>query len=148
MTEPESGTNIAIELLGVMDPQDKIDTCHEWTRWRFRSLVCCLALLGFGQVRVTCGRRTFEEQCVLYGKGRSADEMAVLGISGGYAAPGKPRVSWLDPRCSAHVMGRAIDLSWSGYEDPDFLGVATICRELGITWGGVWSVRDYCHFEI
>lgn len=148
MPERESGTSNAIELMGVMDPQNKIDTCAEWVRWRFRSLVACLALAGYGQVRVICGRRTFEEQCVLYGRGRSKDEMAVIGLSGGYAQPDKNRVSWISPGMSAHITGRAIDLDWSGYENPDYLGVATICRELGITWGGVWSVRDYCHFEI
>lgn len=148
MTERESGTNCAIELLGIMDPQGKIDTCEEWVRWRFRALVMNLALLGFGKVRVICGRRTFEEQCALYGKGRSADEMAAIGQSAEYAQPEKRRVTWLDPRWSAHVQGRAIDLDWSEYPDCDYLGITTICRQLGITWGGVWSVRDYAHFEI
>jgi len=148
MPERESGTNNAVELLGVMDPQKKIDTCEEWTRWRFRSLVCCLALVGFGKVRVICGQRTFEEQCALYGQGRSADEMAVIGVSGGYAKPDKPRVTWLDPRYSAHVVGRAIDVDWSEYLATNHLGVRDVCRQLGITWGGGWSVRDYAHFEI
>jgi len=146
--ERESATNAAIDLLGVLDPQGKIDTCQEWVRWSFRALVMDLALLGFGKARVICGRRTFEEQCKLYGKGRSVDEMAVIGVSGGYADPGKPRVSWIDPRFSAHVSGRAIDLNWSEYPDSDYLGVAYLCRQLGIMWGGVWSVRDYSHFEL
>jgi len=148
MPERESGTNNAIELLGVMDPGKKIDSCMEWTRVKFRSLCFALALAGFGQARVICGRRTFEEQVKIYGQGRSADELAVIGQSAKYAEPGNRRVSWLDPRHSQHVKGLAVDFDFSCYSDLTMGVIEDISRQLGITWGGVWSVRDYAHFEI
>lgn len=131
-----------------MDPRRLIDTCEEWVRWDFRGLVCCLALAGFGKIRVTAGRRTFEEQVMLYGLGRSADEMAVIGQSSKYARPKLPRVSWLQPEYSRHVAGAAIDLDLWEYEESSFDVIAEVCRNLGIMWGGVWSVRDYAHFEL
>lgn len=148
MSERESTTNNAIELMGVMDPQRKIDTCMEWVRVKFRALCFSLALAGYGQARVICGRRTFEAQCHLYGKGRSADEMAEIGISGQYADPDKPRVSWLLPAYSQHIKGLAIDVDWSSYEDFSEGSIEDVARQLGITWGGNWSVRDYAHFEV
>ena len=147
MEDRRSGTDRAIELLELMDPERKIDTCLEWTRWAFRGLVFDVALAGFGQARVICGRRTFEEQVVLYGQGRSADEMAVIGLSARYARPKERRVTWLLPHSSRHVSGRAIDLDFSDYVPELLEPVEDICRQLAITWGGGWSVRDYAHFE-
>ena len=146
--ERESGTNGAVELLGLMDPQRKIDTCMEWVRVRFRALCFSLALAGYGQARVICGRRTFEEQVELYGLGRSADELAAIGQSARYAKPDHNRVTWLDPRYSQHVKGLAIDVDFCGYPFAELDAIEDVCRQLGITWGGVWSVRDYAHFEI
>lgn len=148
MNDRESVTNNAIELLGVMDPGKKIDTCMEWARWKFRALCFSLALAGFGRARVSCGRRTFEEQCQLYGRGRSKERMGAVGISGGYADSEADVVSWLDPRFSQHVKGLAMDVDFGGYEGMDLGVVGEVARQLGITWGGVWSVRDDSHFEI
>lgn len=146
--ERESATNGVIEALGVLDPKRLIDTCQEWGRWKFRGLVLNLALMGFGKVRVICGSRTYEQQARLFGRGRSRAAVAGYGVPGEYAEPGMACVSWIDPRFSAHVRGRAIDLDWSEYGDVEWEGVEVLCRQLGVTWGGVWSVRDYSHFEV
>lgn len=147
MSARGTATDGAVDVLLLMDPRAMIDSCEEWTRWTFRALVCDLALAGFGTARVIAGRRTFEEQVRLYGLGRSSDEMAVIGLSGQYARPDDRRVTWLQPHSSRHVSGAAIDLDFSDYV-PELLGpIGDICRQLGITWGGVWSVRDYAHFE-
>jgi len=148
MTERESGTNIAVELLGLMDPQGKIDTCMEWSRVKFRALCFSLALAGYGQARVICGRRTFDEQVRLFGQGRNAAEMESYNLPGTEGRPLEPRVSWLAPRHSQHVKGLAIDFDFSPYEDFLEGSIEDVCRQLGVTWGGVWSVRDYAHFEI
>jgi len=148
MRDRSSGTAAAAEIMRVMDAADQVDTCMEWVRFRFRSLLFCLALAGFGQARVIEGRRTFDRQCELYGRGRSKDEMAVIGLSGEYARPDDRRVTWLDPRYSRHVKGMAIDVDFSEYCEGSMEVVGSVARELGITWGGVWSVRDYAHFEL
>lgn len=144
----DSWTEGAVTILKGMDPQDQIDTCMEWARVKFRALCFSLALAGFGKCRVIEGRRTFEEQCRLYGQGRSKDEMAVIGVSAGYADPTMSRVSWLLPAYSQHVKGLAIDFDFTDYEASELAVIEDVVRQLGITWGGVWSVRDYAHFEI
>lgn len=143
----ESETDAIGNSIEAMDPDGWIDTCEEWARWRFRGLVCCLALAGFGKVRVTAGRRSFEQQVRLYGQGRSADEMAVIGLSGHYAKPAMDRVTWLQPHSSRHVAGAAIDVDLEFYDVESYGLIGDICRQLGITWGGEWSVRDFGHFE-
>ncbi len=148
MTDRSSGHPAAAEVMRVMDPEDLIDTSMEWVRFRFRGLVFSLALAGYGHARVITARRTFEEQVQLYGHGRSADELAVIGVSRQYAMPGSQRVSWIDPRYSRHVKGLAIDLDLSDYGTETLGPVDEVTHQLGITWGGVWSVRDYSHFEV
>ena len=115
MRNRKSVTQDSICSAESMDPHSQVDTCMEWSRWRFRGVLHCIALAGYGKARVIVGRRTFEEQAYIYGKGRSGDEMAVVGIGKGYARPEEARVSWLDPRYSRHVQGLAIDIDWSDY---------------------------------
>lgn len=148
MEDRKTGTHVAVEVLELMDPESRIDSCMEWGRFRFRGLVFCLALAGFGKSRVIAARRTFDEQCQLYGLGRSADEMAVIGVSAQYARPSDRRVTWLDPRYSRHVQGLAIDVDFREYRSEELDAVVNVARQLAMTWGGAWSVRDYAHFEI
>lgn len=144
----ESATMKARELVGFMDPEKKIETCLEWTRWRFRGLLFSLALAGYGKARVICGARTYEEQVKLFGLGRSFDEMSEVGLERKYAHPGRDRVTWINPSMSMHVVGRAIDVDLREYEGSTMAPIGDICRQLRITWGGEWSVRDYAHFEL
>jgi len=148
MSNRESATGAAARVMQVMDPKGYVDTCVEWVRVPFGGLLFSLARAGFGKAVVTDGRRTFDEQCELYGQGRSKDELAVIGIGGGYAQPKRRRVTWIDPRYSRHVKGLAIDVDFGDYAAEHFEIVEDICRQLHITWGGVWSVRDYGHFEM
>jgi peptidoglycan L-alanyl-D-glutamate endopeptidase CwlK len=148
MRDEGLGTDRAIELSEIMDPENLILTTQGWAHRKFRGLMFALAHAGFGLARVTCGLRTFEQQVVLYGHGRSADEMAAIGLSAKYARPKDRRVTWLAPHSSRHVKGRAVDVDFSAYPEALLSPVSDLCRELGITWGGDWSVRDYAHFEV
>jgi hypothetical protein len=73
--------------------------------------------------------------------------MAAIGLTAQYARPKDARVTWLQPEHSRHVTGTAIDIDFREYGVSRLAPVVDVCRQLGITWGGVWSVRDYAHFE-
>lgn len=148
MENRQSGTCHLVTCLKVMDPHGFIDGCMEWSRCNFRSLVWCLAYAGFGKVRVIDGRRTYDQQCRIYGRGRTRIALESLEIPGDYGHPDEDVVSWLLPSRSRHVKGLAIDVDFQEYDGESLGAVEDICRQLGITWGGVWSVRDYGHFEV
>lgn len=85
---------------------------------------------------LTCGYRTQEEQDELYVKGRTTS--------------GK-KVTWT--RRSKHTKRIAFDIAVFKYgriswEPRDYLELGEIAKSLGLTWGGDWKVRDYCHFEL
>ena len=85
---------------------------------------------------LTCGYRTQKEQDELYAKGRTAS--------------GK-KVTWT--RRSKHTKRIAFDVAVFKYgriswEPRDYLELGEIGKTLGLTWGGDWKVRDYCHFEL
>lgn len=59
---------------------------------------------------------------------------------------------------SKHLTGKAIDIALflpTGevtYKPAPYNALAALVqdrmRELHITWGGVWKLRDYCHFQL
>ena len=86
--------------------------------------------------RITCGYRSPAEQARLYAQGRTAKGKIVTYV-----------------KHSKHNDGLAIDIviikndtvSWVG---EDYFRIGEIGQALGLTWGGAWRMRDYCHFEL
>lgn len=111
---------------------------------------------------VTQGKRTLEEQYALYGKGRTAEELANAGVPAFYAKPSEKRVSWTMK--SNHLSGRAVDLApyINGkleWDDSGKLGiwpkindaVQEAAKEVGVrvNWGGNWTTNvDRPHWEL
>lgn len=106
------------------------------------------------------GRRTWDEQAKLYGKGRTVAQMVAKGLPMNYADPGVPKVTWT--MNSNHLSGRAVDLvawvdgkiSWDttkGYYQviAHAMKAAARIEGVNIIWGGDWvTTKDYPHFEI
>lgn len=112
------------------------------------------------------GRRTLDEQARLYGKGRSATEMAARGLPREYARPHEAKVTWT--MNSNHMSGRAIDFApWlpgRGLVLPSrptaadielFRQIANAFKRAAmeecvvIEWGGDWhTTKDYPHIEL
>lgn len=107
---------------------------------------------------ITQGRRTFDEQARLYGKGRTRAQLAAKGLPMEYAQPGERKVTWT--MNSNHMTGRAVDvaawvdgaISWDERHYPAIAtAVKAAARTLGINivWGGDWTTtKDYPHFEL
>lgn len=112
---------------------------------------------------VTQGRRTVEEQYELYGKGRTAEDLAKNKVPARYARPSERKVTWTIR--SNHVLGRAVDLApfvdgSVNYDNdgrlnlwpPIAQAMKQAAKELGvrIRWGGDWgsAKRDRPHFEL
>jgi len=115
---------------------------------RFRLLILGLVDRGYSGVRITDGLRDLDRERRLYGYGRTAGECHKAGVEGWCADPSARKVTWTRPELSKHVRGEAMDVSWRECEVPPGRVVAELCKELGITWGGNWKVRDDCHFEL
>jgi len=113
------------------------------------------------------GVRTRERMMELYGKGRTAAQLAVHGIPASYARPGLRKVTWLrNPFSSKHGTGDAVDLLPAPYdwkEGPQWKQVydamMSAAEELGvkIRWGRDWDMdeifeekgeTDGPHFEL
>jgi D-alanyl-D-alanine carboxypeptidase. len=109
---------------------------------------------------VVQGKRTWEEQARLYGKGRTATALILMGIPASYADPHTAKVTWTMQ--SNHMTGRAVDLaawvnggiSWDttkGYYGAIATAMKQAAMELCtvIEWGGDWkTTKDYPHFEL
>lgn len=109
---------------------------------------------------VVQGRRTWDEQAQLYGKGRTAGQMAVAVLPTKYAQPNVRKVTWTMK--SNHLSGHAVDLAafvdgaitWDtskGYYEAIADAMKQAAAELGIAikWGGDWkATKDYPHFEL
>lgn len=94
---------------------------------------------------VTSTYRSPEEQANLYAQGRTK--------------PGKI-VTWV--KHSKHNDRKAFDIAilkmgvpvWDvkisvdGDDIPDYEEAGQIGMEIGLTWGGSWKKKDYCHFEL
>lgn len=111
---------------------------------------------------ITQGNRTPDEQARLFGKGRTAAQMAAKGLPQSYARPTEAKVTWT--MNSNHIGGRAVDVApFVGgkitWDDNGKLGlwpkiaraVKQAANELGvaIVWGGDWQgTPDRPHFEL
>ena len=100
----------------------------------------------------TDGLRTFEDQAVIYGKGRSS----YIYKGKQYGNPKVKKVSNAKPGTSFHNYGLALDfVTCDGYGKnidwvvgPKWRRAAAIAKELGFTWGGDWnSFQDYPHLQ-
>lgn len=100
----------------------------------------------------TDGLRTFEDQAVIYGKGRSS----YIYKGKEYGNPKVNKVSNAKPGTSFHNYGLALDfVTCDGYGrnidwniGPKWRRAAAIAKELGFTWGGDWtSFKDYPHIQ-
>lgn len=100
----------------------------------------------------TDGLRTYEDQAILYGKGRSN-----YWYNGkDYSNPSAKVVTKAKPGTSMHNFGLALDfVTCDGFGKnidwvvgPKWKRAATIAKELGFTWGGDWkSFYDAPHIE-
>lgn len=133
--------------LQLLDPENRIDGLESDVRTKFRSLVLTIAMLGFGKIHVVSGRRTYDEQSALWGRGRRKMDCARVGINEIHASPDESIVTWTLPKWSKHVEGRAIDIDVSEYEAGSYEILGHAARSVGVKWGGTWKVRDYGHFE-
>ena len=100
----------------------------------------------------TDGLRTFEDQAVIYGKGRSS----YIYNRKQYGNPKVKKVSNAKPGNSFHNYGLALDfVTCDGHGKnidwiigPKWRRAVAIAKELGFTWGGDWSsFRDYPHIQ-
>jgi peptidoglycan L-alanyl-D-glutamate endopeptidase CwlK len=101
----------------------------------YYSLEAEAALLGY-KIIPTSTYRTQEEQNKLYAKGRTS--------------PGK-KVTWT--KNSIHTTRRAFDIAILidgkiTWEPEHYIRVGKLGKTLGLTWGGDWKVKDYCHFQL
>lgn len=103
--------------------------------------------------RIYSAKRTFAEQAVLYGKGRTKDELKAAGVDTKYAAPSEKKVTNAKPYSSYHEYALAFD----GVEIRDGKAVWTndkmpvienTFKKYGFFWGGDFvSLKDTPHFE-
>jgi len=114
-------------------------------------------------IRIVQGLRTHEDQSLLYGKGRSTEQLAAVGIDVKYAKPFDKIVTKALPGSSWHSYGLAIDfcllrgekqISWDRDEDLDRDGekdwgeVVNAFMSKGFEWGGNWTnFPDYPHLQ-
>ena len=104
------------------------------------------------------GLRTREQMMINYGKGRTADQLAVHGIPASYAKPKEAKVTWLtNPFASNHAKGKAVDIVPSPVDWNDISKFKKIneamqaaAKELGVklSYGGDWTKKDYPHWEL
>lgn len=146
--ESETATEWAKRVLEFMDPGEQVATVEEWVRVRARMLLCGLALAGYGRIRVIQGWRRLGECERQYGLGRTEEECAEAGVSVTLARPADRRVTWIVPKYNRHGLRRALDVDFTMYQDLNEDVIDRTARAVGMTWGGVWSVRDTYHFEI
>jgi len=116
-------------------------------------------------VRITCTLRTEAEQLALFAQGRkSLREVNALRAEAGLSPltekENKLRVT--NSLTSLHQFGCAFDAmiigpdskpTWNIKADinknqiPDYEEIGRIGESVGLTWGGRFKSRDYCHFQ-
>lgn len=130
--------------------QQRIAKLHPKVRAEVTQIInqCHEALQGRAKIRVTQGLRTFEEQELLYAKGRLTKEPKVTNAKAGQ---------------SIHNYGFAVDIcliidgkeasfdtkrDWDGDKIADWYECVKIFAKNGWDWGGNWlKFKDLPHFE-
>jgi hypothetical protein len=135
------------EALHEMDKKNLIDQLADGFREKARLLMLGFALYGNGLATVSDGRRSLDQQMVLYGHGRGKAECLSHDVPAIYARPALKRVTWCVPTASRHVKGKAIDVSFAAYKILPEATCRRLAAALDLTWGGDWKVKDCGHFE-
>lgn len=130
--------------------QQRIAKLHPKVRAEVAEIInqCDQALQGKAKIRITQGLRTFEEQELLYAKGRLTKEPKVTNAKAGQ---------------SIHNYGLAVDIclivdgktaswdtkkDWDGDKIADWYECVKIFAKNGWDWGGNWlKFKDLPHFE-
>lgn len=145
------------DILGIMETWDSksdevIKSLHPKIRQRATDFVNDLNAQGI-KYRLYSGRRTFEEQAELYGKGRTSTELAMSGIDTKYAKPTEAKVTNAKPGSSFHNYALAFDgveikdgiAIWN---NPNKQKIADTGKKYGFFWGGDFTtIKDEPHFE-
>jgi len=130
--------------------KDRIALLHPSIRIEVTKIIeeCDAALTGKAKVRITQGLRSFEEQDLLYAKGRTKQGKKVTNAKGGR---------------SIHNYGFAVDIcliidnkeaswdtkkDWDNDQTADWYECVKIFAKHGYDWGGNWKTfKDMPHFE-
>lgn len=130
--------------------KQRIAKLHPLVRKEVTEIIkqCDEALKGRAKIRITQGLRSFEEQELLYAKGRLTKE---------------PKVSNAKAGQSIHNYGLAVDIcliidgkeasfdtkkDWDGDKIADWYECVKIFAKNGWDWGGNWiKFKDLPHFE-
>ena len=131
-----------------LDPKCLLPHLDGIATQRMTCLLLWLAYCGWGRIHVVAGRRDLDQQCQLYGQGRTAAECMDRDVPCSYAKPAMQIVTWCNPYNSRHVRGLAIDVDLLMYAQVSYPAFGSLVRKAGFTWGGDWDVRDYGHIEI
>jgi hypothetical protein len=99
-------------------------------------------------ILLTCGRRTWTEQAMVYGHGRSAQDLRHIGVDPRFARPGMRIVTKAKPGTSMHEMGYAVDWNAWEYSDLEQRVAARMAHECGLESGYNWAMRDGCHLQL
>ncbi len=148
MAHTKSASDSAQDVILVMDPGKYIDSLAPNAKSKMREVLFSLAYAGYGRLRVTSGLRTKDEQWRLFGLGRSKAQCRVAGCPEDYALPDQKEVTEVTPKGSKHCRGLAIDIGIQVYPETSWQAIGAIIERSGLTWGGSWLMRDYCHIEI
>lgn len=103
--------------------------------------------------RIYNGTRTFDEQAELYGKGRTAAELAMSGVDTKWAQPSEKKVTNAKPGSSYHNYGLAFDGveikdGQAIWNNPNEQKIAVTGAKYGFYWGGLFiTFKDRPHFE-
>lgn len=130
--------------------KERIDKLHPTVRTEVESIIneCDKVLTGRAKVRITQGIRTFEEQNLLYAKGRTSPGKIVTNAKGGQ---------------SIHNYGFSVDIclildgktasfdtkaDWDDDKKSDWMECVEVFKKHGWNWGGDWKTfKDMPHFE-
>jgi peptidoglycan LD-endopeptidase CwlK len=111
---------------------------HPLLATKLEQVIADLAIAG-RDVRVVSGLRTYEEQNILYAKGRST---------------GGPKVTNAKAGQSNHNFGLAADCcpfkggapAWN--DEAGFKAIGVAGKRHGLNWGGDWKFKDQPHLEL
>jgi len=103
--------------------------------------------------RTYSGNRTFIEQSELYGKGRTEEDLSLVGIDKKYSKPTEKIVTYAKPGSSYHNYGLAFDgvevkdgqAIWNSNNEQKIVDTAKVYN---LYWGGNFTnLKDKPHFE-